>query len=1293
MKRSTGKNSKEESLTNKKANLPEELYASELSYRCLFESTKDGILILDAKTGKIVDVNPFLIDLLGFTKQYFMEKSIWEIGSFQDIYKNKEKFLELLQNEYVRYDDLPLVTSHGHKIYVEFISNVYLVNNNKVIQCNIRDITERKEGEAVLEKTRKELAEIQKTTDELNVFTENIIDTVREPLLAIDQELRVIKASRSFYSFFKVTENETIGKHIYELGNHQWDIPRLKELLEKIIPEKNSFDNYEVEHNFSTIGRRVMLLNARQVKRAFGKEKIILLAIEDITERKGKEDSLKQTYRATSDFLNILLDHMHAPIIIWDTSMIIQRFNHKFELLSGYDAAEVIDKKIDFLFPKEKIAATLELLKNHLNDEHEVAELEILTKDKQVKTVLWNSSHVLDEEGKNIIATISQDITSRKLTENALTLLETRYRRLFESAQDGILILNAETGKIVDVNPFLIDLLGYSKEEFIEKSIWELGSFKDIYESKEKFFELQQLKYVRYDELPLVTSDGRKIQVEFVSNVYLVNNCKVIQCNIRDNTERTNIQNEIKFQADLLNNIGQSIIATDLLGNVIYWNYAAQKIYGWSNSEAIGQNIINLTPAQQSNEQALDIMKKLSEGKTWAGEFSVKRKDGSSFPAFVTDTPIIDSNGKLTGIIGISSDITESKQIQQKIKDGEKRFRAIFDQAPFAIALIDTQGNILISNSKLSEMVGYSSDELSLMKFTDFTHPEDIDKDMKSFTDLISGKIYSYTMEKRYFHKKGNIVWVNISVSLLSDDSGNLKEILGMAEDITERKNSENKLKENEEKFETITENSADAIFITNQEGKYLYVNKKAVDLLGYSKEEFLEITITDLAPINRIEEYFQIFQQLFITGSSYSEIELLKKDGSIADTDLNAVLLPNGWVYGSCRDISKRKQLENDLIMARDKAEESDRLKTAFLHNISHEIRTPMNAIVGFSSFLNDPDLLPEKRKHFTSIIIQSSDQLLAIIDDIISIASIEAGQEKINENPTNINLICNLISEQFAQKANNKNISLNLKTALNDEDASIITDATKLMQILTNLVGNALKFTMLGYINFGYKVKNNQLEFYVEDSGTGIPMDMHENIFNRFRQVETNDTRNFGGSGLGLSISKAYVELLGGKMWLTSELGKGSVFYFTIPYKSTNPKKMPYTPSIKELNFSFNITKVLLVAEDEDSNFMLLEEMLSDSGINIIRAINGLEAVKLCKTNPNIDLVLMDIKMPVMDGYEATTRIKEFMPDLPIIAQTAYITDTDRIKSLACGCSDFISKPVNKQLLLTKISEQLHK
>ena len=1306
MKKSTVTNNQEKKSMKNKSVLQEKLVASELRYRRLFESTKDGILILDAETGKIVDVNQFLIDLLGYSKKEFIEKFIWEIGAFQDIIENKDKFIELQQTEYVRYENLPLETSDGNKILVEFVSNVYLENNDKVIQCQIRDITERKETEAALEKIRKELAEIKKSADELNKFTENVIDTIREPLLAIDEDLRVINASRSFYKFFRVTAEETIGKLIYELGNHQWDIPKLRELLEKIIPEKKSFDNYEVEHHFSSIGKRVMLLNARQVKRTFGKEQIILLAIEDITERKGKEDTLKETHRATSDFLNILLNHMHAPIIIWDASFVIKRFNRKFEELSGYDSAEVIDKKIDFLFPKDKIAATLELLKNHLADEQEVVEIDILTKENNIRTVLWSSSRILDEEGKNIIATISQDITSRKRLEDTLSLLETRYRRLFESANDGILILDAETGKIVDVNPFFIDLLGYSKKEFIEKSIWEIGAFKDIYKNKEKFFELQQEKYIRYDDLPIVTSDGRKIHVEFVSSVYLANNTKAIQCNIRDITERKIAQKEIKFQADLINNVGQAVIATDLLGKVIYWNNAAEKIYGWSTSEAIGESIMDLTPAQQSNEQAIEIMNKLSAGKTWAGEFHVKRKDGTSFPAFVTDTPILDSNGKLTGIIGISSDITERKQAEDILKDRNIFLQTLINAIPAPVFYKDSEGRYIGFNKAFELFFGKTSQELSGKTVFDINPRELAEiyqaKDLELFQN--PGKqIYDSQLQD----KQGIIHEVVYHKATILDSNGHVSGLVGVILDITERKQMEidliaakEKAEESEEKFRLLFNEVEDAIFRYDQETyKIIEANKATSKIYGYKQEELIGMSALKFSA--EVEKSKSASKTALQKGKSIVNFRHhKKKDGTdlFLQLHLHKIVLNNQpIIYAVCHDITENVKYEQDLKAAKEKAEESDRLKTSFLNNISHEIRTPMNAITGFSRFINNPDLIPEKRKNYTDIIIQSSDQLLAIIDDIISIASIEAGQEEIQENETNINLIGNLIKEQFSSKAYEKNVTLILKSTLPDDKATIITDTTKLTQIISNLVDNALKFTQQGSIEFGYSIKKDtepaEVEFFVEDSGIGIPPDMHEIIFNRFRQVETTATRNFGGSGLGLCITKAYVELLGGKIWLTSELGKGSVFYFTIPYKNTNPKKINDIPPVKELDVEILTNKTLLIAEDENSNFFLLEEMFLDSGINIIRAVNGIEAVELCKSNPHIDLVLMDLKMPEMDGCEATRQIRKFKPDLPIIAQTAYSTNADRSKALACGCSDFIVKPLNKELLLSKINDFINR
>jgi len=347
------------------------------------------------------------------------------------------------------------------------------------------------------------------------------------------------------------------------------------------------------------------------------------------------------------------------------------------------------------------------------------------------------------------------------------------------------------------------------------------------------------------------------------------------------------------------------------------------------------------------------------------------------------------------------------------------------------------------------------------------------------------------------------------------------------------------------------------SIVITNTKGDIEYVNPKFTLLSGYSLEDVLgknpRILKTDTTTP---EEYKNLWQTITSGNDWHGEFQNRKKNGDIyfESASISPIINEEGILthfIAVKEDITEKRNMLHDLINAKDKAEESDRLKTAFLHNISHEIRTPMNAIVGFSGFLNNPDLLPEKRKEFTDIIIKSSDQLLAIITDIVSVATIESGQAKIFEKETNLNAICNLLNEQFKLKAEKQNISLCLKTALPDNEALVKTDETKLTEILSNLISNAIKFTKQGYVNFGYCIKGENIEFYVEDTGIGIPAEMHNEIFKRFSQIETETTRQYGGSGLGLSISKAYAELLGGKMWLTSKIEEGATFYVTIPYK----------------------------------------------------------------------------------------------------------------------------------------------
>jgi signal transduction histidine kinase/CheY-like chemotaxis protein len=376
---------------------------------------------------------------------------------------------------------------------------------------------------------------------------------------------------------------------------------------------------------------------------------------------------------------------------------------------------------------------------------------------------------------------------------------------------------------------------------------------------------------------------------------------------------------------------------------------------------------------------------------------------------------------------------------------------------------------------------------------------------------------------------------------------------------------------------------------------------------------------------------------------------------------------------------------------MQKEKAQMSDKLKTAFLANMSHEIRTPMNGILGFAELLKKPNLTGEQQQKYIGVIQKSGNRMLNIINNIIDISKIESGIEEINIQDTNINEQVEYIYVFFKPEVENKGIQLLYHIGLNAQEAIIKTDREKIYAILTNLVKNAIKFTNAGSIEFGYKKKDAFLEFFVKDTGIGIPVVRQEAIFERFIQADINDEMARQGAGLGLSITKAYVEMLGGKIWVESDVEKGSIFYFTIPYisEAIENHRMENVFSSDESGIKHNKNLKILIAEDDETSEMLVEMIVEEVSKEIIKVQTGTEAVNVCRSNPDIDLILMDIKMPSMDGYEATRKIREFNKDVVIIAQTAFGLSGDREKSIEAGCNDYVSKPINNDQLLALIQK----
>lgn len=382
------------------------------------------------------------------------------------------------------------------------------------------------------------------------------------------------------------------------------------------------------------------------------------------------------------------------------------------------------------------------------------------------------------------------------------------------------------------------------------------------------------------------------------------------------------------------------------------------------------------------------------------------------------------------------------------------------------------------------------------------------------------------------------------------------------------------------------------------------------------------------------------------------------------------------------------------ELVKAKEKAQESDRLKTAFLANMSHEIRTPMNGILGFAQLLKHVRLNDAEQNEYIEIIEKSGTRMLNIINDIVDISKIEAGLIVCKRSNTNVNEQIKDIHSFFSPETNEKGISFSLVNSLPDDEARIITDSEKLYAILTNLVKNAIKFCDEGSIVLGYKKKGDNLEFFVTDTGIGIPLDRQEAIFERFIQADIEDRRAAQGAGLGLSIAKAYIDILGGAIWLESAEGKGTSFYFTLPYiKGTicdKKNKEAQTSSFriqKPLNQRKKIK--VLIAEDDEVSEDLLKIIMHDFSSQILRAGTGTEAVSIFREQSDIDLIFMDIQMPVMNGLEATRQIRMMNKEVIIIAQTAFGLSGDREKALAAGCNDYISKPLKNDEVITLIAK----
>jgi CheY-like chemotaxis protein len=393
--------------------------------------------------------------------------------------------------------------------------------------------------------------------------------------------------------------------------------------------------------------------------------------------------------------------------------------------------------------------------------------------------------------------------------------------------------------------------------------------------------------------------------------------------------------------------------------------------------------------------------------------------------------------------------------------------------------------------------------------------------------------------------------------------------------------------------------------------------------------------------------------------------------------------------IVGSARDMTLQKKSEAELIAAKERAEESDRLKSAFLANMSHEIRTPMNSILGFISLMQETGASPSEQLEYFNVVKKGGERLMKTINDIIDISRIDSGQMQLNYSETSVEELNNIALSLFQQEAQAKNLELNFMGMEPAENLLIQSDRNKFFAVLSNLIKNAIKYTKKGTVSFGCTYDEDYLRYYVKDTGIGIPKGRHKDIFERFVQVDGSNTRDFEGSGLGLSLCKAYLEMMGGSIWLESEEGDGSTFFFQIPLK-TNTKEddLKGLDELKTSTYRKRCLNILIV-EDDPGSYEYLSLILKRANHQVSHTYTGFEAIELCRQRNQYDLILMDVKLPGIDGYETTHRIREFDSDIQIIAVSAFAFTEDHQRALKAGCNDYITKPVNKDILLNRLDK----
>lgn len=922
------------------------------------------------------------------------------------------------------------------------------------------------------------------------------------------------------------------------------------------------------------------------------------------------------------------------------------------------------------------------------------------------------------QETSPIHTNLEKIADSHKETElktNQALLGHTENQKLIEAVSqatpDMVFVIDLIEEKVIYANKGIKEVLGYSIKE-VQKIFFDTIYSRDGETSLKSVERFANIKDGEVASLEWQTKhkDGRLVWIHSREVVFsrdekgLPRQILGLAHDVTEQKRKYELlqSSEAKYRS-LVENAGDLIFEMNYKGELIYVNATVLRVLEYTHEEIHSILAWQLVSPKYMEDVLYFYRKQFDDQATDSyKELPLVSKSGKEI--WVGQSANFEYEGKLIKTIRvISRDITLLKKAENEIAASERKYRSVVDNIKEVVFQTDTQGRWVFLNPAWEEITGFPINETIGTSFLDYIYSTDKVDSISAFQALITRQKEFVMQQIKFLTKNSTFRWVEVFIRITVDKRGHVTGTSGTLNDVTERKAAEQKLQESEHIYRLLSENSRDLICLHNLDGTYSYLSQAVMDLLGFQPEELIGVSPYSLihpSDLPQIPIHTRLNASL--DAVEVQQYRLRRKDYTYVwmETCMRPILDEKGNIINfqsSSRNISQWKKAENELIQAKEEALQLAKTKEVFLSTMSHEIRTPMNAVIGMTHLLLQEDPKPEQVENLKTLKF-SAENLLVLINDILDFNKIEAGKITFEEVDFNLAELINGIKQSLNYKAEEKNIQL--KVRLDSElPLMLIGDPVRLSQVLNNLISNAVKFTEEGSVLVDVMLNQAKtsseiacIDFEVLDTGIGISSNKLEYIFEQFTQASSDTTRKFGGTGLGLAITKRLLELQNSRIYVESALGKGSTFYFSLHFKRSK-KKLPSMVKNSENVVVKSLEHVkLLLVEDNEVNQLVATKFLKKWNIIPEYAVNGKIAVEKISTQ-HFDLVLMDLQMPEMDGFQATQTIRnldgEHFRKMPIIALTASAMQevVDRVKHT--GMTDYIAKPFNPDELYNKIAK----